>query len=604
MTPVAAKFPNVLAGCLLLLAVLPAGPAAAQTQERIQSYRVDIEITQPRGDLLVTEVINYNFGANERHGIFRNFPVRFTYDERFDRVYPVEIVSVTGSPGTPDGYEESTENGNLVLRIGDPDEAISGLRQYTIVYRVEGALNAFGDHDELYWNAIGFGWEVPIENVNVSVLAPADVTEVACFAGPERSNFDCGSARRDGREASFSHAGLGPFEAVTVVVGIPSGVVERPAPVLDERWSFRRAFEVTPFTGAGALTILVLLGWLLYHRMGKRGRDRRFAGYPVDAAMARSGPEEPVGLLERPVIPVEYLPPENLRPGEVGTLVDEEAHTLDVIATIIDLAVRGYLRIEVVPKEGLFGKTDWRLHKLRDSEGLKPYEERLFNALFDDNPESVLLSDLKNKFATDLRGVKDALYKEVVEQGWFTTRPDRVRQTWVGIGVAVLVLGTAFLAAVAAFTHFGLMAIPFPLAGLAILVGAHRMPSKTGKGTAMARRVNGFRRFIEESEKDRARFAEEKHLFSEYLPYAVVFGATKKWAKAFEGIDGELPQTPWYVGGHGHAFSAGSFSNSIGDFTVSTAGTITSTPSSSGGSGFGGGGFSGGGGGGGGGGSW
>ena len=127
------------------------------------------------------------------------------------------------------------------------------------------------------------------------------------------------------------------------------------------------------------------------------------------------------------------------------------------------------------------------------------------------------------------------------------------------------------------------------------------MPRRTARGTAVLRRVTGFRRFIEDSEKERARFAERRHLFSEYLPYAIVFGATEKWAKAFAGLDGELPEVSWYGGSN--SFTASSFSSSMDGFAVTTAGTIASTPSGSGSSGFGGG-SSGGGGGGGGGGSW
>jgi uncharacterized membrane protein len=119
--------------------------------------------------------------------------------------------------------------------------------------------------------------------------------------------------------------------------------------------------------------------------------------------------------------------------------------------------------------------------------------------------------------------------------------------------------------------------------------------------------VNGFRRFIEESEKERAQFAERKNLFSEYLPYAIVFGATEKWARAFEGLAGEPPDTSsWYRSSVPFQYLA--FSQAVDGFTVATSGTLTSTPpSTSGSSGFsggGGGGFSGGGGGGGGGGSW
>jgi len=145
------------------------------------------------------------------------------------------------------------------------------------------------------------------------------------------------------------------------------------------------------------------------------------------------------------------------------------------------------------------------------------------------------------------------------------------------------------------------VALPFVVGGLLLIVGAKRMPRRTAKGTGVLRRVQGFRRFIDESEKERARFAEQQHLFSEYLPYAIVFGATERWARAFAGLDGELPQPSWY-GGSG-TFTAIGFSHSIDGFAVTTAGTITSTPSGSGSSGFSGG-FSGGGGGGGGGGSW
>jgi uncharacterized membrane protein len=130
-----------------------------------------------------------------------------------------------------------------------------------------------------------------------------------------------------------------------------------------------------------------------------------------------------------------------------------------------------------------------------------------------------------------------------------------------------------------------------------------RMPRRTAKGTGVLVRTLGFKRFIDESERDRAQFAEKQHLFTEYLPYAVVFGATEQWAKAFAGLDGELPdQSSWYVSNHPFTFVA--FSHSMDGFTTTSAGTIASTPSGSGSSGFGGGGFSGGGGGGGGGGSW
>ena len=122
----------------------------------------------------------------------------------------------------------------------------------------------------------------------------------------------------------------------------------------------------------------------------------------------------------------------------------------------------------------------------------------------------------------------------------------------------------------AATTHAGLLGIPLVAGGVVLLMGAKRMPRRTAKGTGTLRRVQGFRRFIEESEKERAQFAEKQHLFSEYLPYAIVFGATEKWAKAFAGIDGRLPDTGWYTGPN--YFTVGSFSDSMDGFATTTVG--------------------------------
>ncbi len=590
---------------VLAMLLLPALPAAAQAGEQITHYGIDMQVAARTGYLTVTERIDYDFGINERHGIFRKIPVRFQYDDRYDRVYPVDVISVTGSPGTPVEYETSNEDQNLVIKIGDPDKTISGRHTYTIVYGVEGALNGFEDHDELYWNAIGFEWPVTIQGVDATLTAPAGIQRVACFAGPRGSNLPCNLGVAEGDKATFAHPQLSPGEALTVVVAIPKGAVNNPEPVLDERWSAGRAFSVTPLTVAGSLAIMGALLAFIYRRVFVKGRDKRFAGSPVDAAMATSGLEEPVGLLERPAIPVEYLPPDNLRPGQVGMLVDETANPLDVIATIVDLAVRGYLRIDEIPKEGWLSKADWTLHRLRDdAEGLKEYETLLIDSLFSGGKKEVQLSDLEDKFAPKLKKVQDALYNDAVKQGWFKARPDTTRTIWTVIGVLATVVGVIVLILAMAFTKVALLAVPFPIAGFLIAQAAHRMPSRTAKGTALVRRVKGFRKFIEESEADRAQFAERQNLFSEYLPYAVVFGATKQWAKRFEGLNGELPAQNWYVGYGGHPFTTTSFSRSMNGFATTTAGTIASTPSSSGSSGFSGGGFSGGGGGGGGGGSW
>ncbi len=199
--------------------------------------------------------------------------------------------------------------------------------------------------------------------------------------------------------------------------------------------------------------------------------------------------------------------------------------------------------------------------------------------------------------------VRGQLMDDAMAKGWFARKPGTVKVLYVLLGILVIGIGVAITVALAAATHAGLLGIPVIIGGILVLVAARWMPKRTAKGYAVLRHAEGFKRFIDESEKRRAEFAERKNLFSEYLPYAVVFGATKKWAKAFADLGGEPPDTSsWYLSQH--AFDYAVFSSAIDGFAVTTAGTLTSSPSSTGTSGFSGGGFSGGGGGGGGGGSW
>jgi uncharacterized protein (TIGR04222 family) len=595
-----------LAGSLLLVGGWR-GSAHAQVGERIVAYDVRIVI-EDDGDLTVAETIDYDFGAAQRHGIFREIPTRFLYepDPAFDRVYPLEVISVTGSPGTPDGYEVEDAGGGVTrIRIGDPDDTITGRHTYEIVYRVEGALNGFETHDELYWNAIGAEWAAPIDDATVSVEAPSGILEALCFAGPEGSRLECARSRIRGSVARFAGGQLLPYEGLTVVVAIPKGSVPDPAPFLEERWSLGRAYRVDAPRVAGGLALLVGvvggLSWLGW----SRGRDRRFRGSPVDQVMGGdpTQADQTVPLLEGDAsAPVEFAPPEGLRPGQIGTLLDERANTLDVTATIVDLAVRGHLLIREIPKEGWFGKKDWTLIRLEQpDDGLLHYERTLLEGLFRDGTE-VEVSSLKTEFVDRLHGVQEALYQDVMAAGWFRARPDTVRTIWTALGVVALLAGIAAAVVLAAFTTWGWLGIPLAIGGLGLLILAGRMPARTAKGTAMLRRVRGFRTVIDKAETHLSQWAEKENVFTRYLPYAVVFGLTDQWAKAFADLGVEPDTSRFYVGPR--VFVLSDFGDAIDGFAVTTGGTLASTPSSSGSSGLGGGGSSGGGGGGGGGGSW
>jgi uncharacterized membrane protein YgcG len=595
-----------------LASVGGAAPAAAQgAGERIRRYEVDIVVAAD-GSADFREVIEYDFAANDRHGIERYLPTRMGYDDEQDRLYPLRVLSVS-SPTAPAQFTVSPMAGGLErIRIGDPNRTVRGVHIYTLQYRLDGVVNAQDGDDELYWNVIGDGWNVPITNVVVRMVVPGGARRVACYAGATRSDAPCASSTVQAGVASFTQPALGAGQGLTVVVAIADtdGPVAEPravlgVPVAEPRTRtlgemFARTpatVGVTAFLAAAFAAAIAPLQFLV-------GRDRRGAGTVTDVAFSEQvGEGERVPLFDRTATPVEFVPPDGLRPAQLGVLRDEVADTRDVSATIIDLAVRGWLRIEEVTN-GRGKVTDYRLVELHTAEerpGLLEYERHLLSRLFASSHD-VLLSSLKNEFATAMKRTKELLYVDAVANGWFLTRPDRVRMWWALGGAALALVGGVLTFVLANASSWGLVGLPVVAAGLVVLIGARWMPRRTPKGTGVLRRAKGFEDFIENSEKHRAAFAERKNLFTEYLPYAVMFGATDKWARTLAVLGLPEPDTStWYVG-HG-AIAWASFGDRVDRFSSMAATTLTSTPGSSGSSGFSGG-FSGGGGGGGGGGSW
>ncbi len=572
---------RLLAALLVTLAAaVVAVPARAATDEgwTVDSFAAQY-VVHADGVLGVVETIDVDFGSQRKHGIFRRIPVRYRYDDTHDRVYRVTVHTVTGASGAPWPYATSTEGPDLVIKIGDPDRTVSGKQTYRIVYDVAGALNAFADHDELYWNVNG---EWPASTVAATARVQVErgaVTRVACYEGPAGSTEACTSTIANGAGEMRSTRPLAPGEQMTVVAAFPRSAAGEARPILETRArDVTEWWDLTPAT-VGASLLVVLVGLALILRLWLRsGRDPR-------------GPET--------IVP-EYEPPDKLRPAEVGLLVDESADTRDLTATIVQLAVRGYLRIEEVVGGGLFGGHDWTLARLRPADdSLALYERRLFEGLFASGDE-VRLSDLKGTFHAVLHHAERDLYEASVASGWFPRDPERVRWAWAGVAVGVVAIGAGVAALLGMWLGAGLVGIAVALVGLVLLALVRAMPRRSAKGRDLLWHIRGFRRYMETAETDRQRFAERENIFAAYLPYAIVFGLVSKWAAAFKDIDVQRATTGWYAGAN--IASVAAFSSGLSGFSGSLGTALSSTPSSSGMSGFGGG--AGGGGGGGGGGSW
>lgn len=572
-----------LARLVAVFAILmaSASPASADGGWVIDSFHADIAV-RADGSLSFVEAIDVDFDGLQKHGIFREIPTRYRYDDTRDRVYRVAVQGVTDASGRAIQYQVSTGDSAIKIKIGDPGRTVGGTQSYRIRYTVGGALNSFGDHGELYWNVNGAAWDVPTRAASATVTAPIGaITAIGCFEGATGSTESCRQTALEapGTGAQFASRALAPGEQLTVVVGLRSDAVVVPAPSLVTRpRAFLDYFSTSPLALGLAIVVLVAGLFGVWWTWWTRGRDRG---------------------RERGAIVPEYEPPDKLRPAQLGVIVDEVADHRDLVATIVDLAVRGYLTITEHPKQGLFGHADWTLDKRKPGDDLLPYERRLYDGLFKDG-DSVLLSSLKGTFAPTLKGAETQLYADAMARGWFVADPSRVRVAYAGLGclTAAIGIGLVFLLGQ---LGLGLAALALVPAGLLLLVMNRAMPARTAAGAAVLERTLGFKRYMDTAETDRASFAEKEGLFTAYLPYAVMFASVDRWMRAFAGIDTTKAVSSWYVGPG--PFQPGLFASSFTSFSSSLSSTVASTPAGSGGSGFSGG-FSGGGGGGGGGGSW
>lgn len=569
----------------------------------IDNFHSDIAI-QKSGEVSIRETITVDFGNLQKHGIYRDIPYIYEGDEH-KKVHTQLIFTEVSQDGNGLVPNETTKaNGIYRVKIGKSSETISGKHTYKIAYTVTGVLKAQDTYDELYWNVTGNYWPVSITSASATITMPDyGIEQLACYQGLQGSKTPCVAEQQSFDKAAFSTVSpLGEKEGMSLVVGYKKGLV----PILTvapEPGSALRDFDAnTSFVQLLAtffVTVLAGVGVVMYlwHRNGRDFWRKNSLTHEDSSQISK-----PIGVYEATV--VEFEPPDKLRPAEIGVLMDERADTLDVTATIVDLATRGYLTITEEKKAWIFGSVDYMLKKnKKDASGLLEYESLLLKHIFDDS-DSVKISSLKTKFYQELEEVKKKLYENMVKKKFFPSNPEKVRATYVLTGTACIFAGIGF--GIFSLQYYGfnkLEAFSLGLAvnGLFFLFMSRFMSRRTATGYALAQRIKGYKLFISQAERYRQQFFEKKNLFNEALPYAIVFGETKKFAKAFKDMGVLPPQPTWYHSTN--AFNAYMFSSSINNFSSSFSSAIVATaPKSSGFSS--GGGFSGGGFGGGGGGSW
>ena len=616
----------------VLLSLFLSIPAHAQEAFDIQNFQTDIEMHDD-GTLSVTESIDTNF-TQDRHGIYRDIQALGI---------SINVTGVTDETGNAWQYSLEAFGEGIRVKIGDPNKLINGRQVYVIKYDVKRAIGFFDDHEELYWNATGNAWGTDIQKATATVKLPSKIKDdtglmFKCYTGSTGSTSeDCSYKYDKGSNLVIftSNNPLPAYNGFTIVVGVPKGTFPPPTTLeiksnptdakiyLNEQLicSTNCTYDIDP--GDYTLTVkkfgysmpenrslhiaqgttssesfelemqiwylaLKLLIFLFFAAIGfepvytywKKGRDPHSKG----------------------VLVPQYDPPDKLLPAEIGSLVDERVDMRDLTSTIIDLCVRGYLQIKVLPKaQGLIFKTDdyelIRLDKPKAGDrGLTDFEKLFIDKIFEGD-QTKKISDLQNKFYTVLPKLDEAIYNNLVNKGYFPASPASVRGKYFVKAFIFIFFGFFLMSFEAAVFQSGFTYFLF-LNGILTVIFAYFMPKKTPKGVEAKEHILGFKYYMEIAEKERIKFQEKENIFYEYLPFAMALNVADKWSNAFKDIYKEPPK--WFVGYTGH-FNPTSFTHSLNSVSSSISSSFASHPSS-GGSGFSGG--SGGGGGGGGGGSW
>lgn len=535
--------------------------------EVIKSFHVSAGISED-SSVLINEKIVYNFSKNPRHGIYRDIP---------QGDLAIKVISVVDENNTPYNYNTSHESGNLRIKIGDADKYVVGIKTYIITYKVENAIGYFDEFDEFYWNVTGNDWEVAIDQAQIDVFLPSsfqeNILQIACYTGLYGSNEKACSFQKlengsiETMQVRFqSNRVLQAGEGLTIALGWPKGVVASP-PIRSQIIIFLKRY--------GFWLLPIFLFIYLFQLWWRKGRDIE---------------------LDKTIV-VQYDLPNDLKPAEVGYILHQSFTSRSLSATIVDLAVRGYIKIvEKEEKVFFFPYKSWNLVKLKDpseDNTLEPYEKFLLRKIFEKG-DNVSIDSLKKDFYKSFKEMKDLVSEEVTQDDYFTTDPIKSQQKFFIVGFILTVICYLIIGTFGSYMKIASSdaeVLPFLASGLLLVIFGFVMPKKSLKGVDALWHIKGFKEYIKKAEKYRAQFYEKENIFEKYLPYAILFGVTKKWAKAFEGITHSQPN--WYVSSSNIAtFNAVAFASSLDKSLASMTTSMTSSRSGSGGGGGGGGGGS------------
>ncbi len=547
----------------LLVFIIFFSPNVILAQETIKNFDAKI-VAHQNGEMTITETIKYDFGSDSKHGIFRFVPT-FTKVGELYRVSDIQFLSVKRD-GHKEKYQASYNADVVEAKIGDPDKTIKFEHTYEIEYLVKNGIGSnYADHDEVYWNITGNGWNVPIEKVTATISTDFNIapTQTKCFTGLVGSTqSDCKSEIHGTISQTETTTSLEDNEGVTVVTAFPVGTfpksqLQDAPPTMGK--DLKNALNIYAFVWIilNIIVFAVVLRWYLKNRI-----QTNLGKHSVNFDIPKDGKN--------------YL-----TPLEAGIIDNTRLEQNDVMATIFDLAIKKFIKIEQIEGKktlGVFkGKDDYKVIKLKDytnDSNLEEYEKTLLEKILKGESERKL-SEIKTFYLTFTQMEKQG-FESLVKKSFYTKNPKNQKSLLLILGIILT---------------FSLNILLGPM----LIYLSNKLNGRTVKGNTMDHQVEGLKIFLKNMKRHYNFQAKKAITVEKYIPYAMAFGLIDQFMDQIKDIYPDY-QPDWYSG-HSNFYAA-----RIGMISSMSSHMTTSAPSSS--SGFSGGGSSGGGGGGGGGGSW
>ncbi|AOF90895.1 DUF2207 domain-containing protein [Sinorhizobium sp. RAC02] len=627
---------------------------AARAEEYFDRYHSDIALAK-NGTLTVTETIRvYAEGNQIRRGIYRDFPLTFVDAEGREREVGFKILSVERD-GRPEPYRTESIRRGIRIYFGSADVLLDpGFHQYRLTYETTRQIRFFDTHDELFWNVTGTEWAFPIHRASATVTLPEGVRaeELTVFTGPLGATGKDARAENRGNQASFvTTRELAAQEGLTIGVKMPAGSISRPTPEEERALFFQDNRNL--FLAFGGLVLVVgyyLWAWLSVGRDPPRGVvvPRWDAPEGMSPALVNYIDEKGFGGQGWTAISASFLnlavkglvELQDLKKSIVVTRADKTAGDLPTGEKVLlgalgaagtSLAIDKSNGKRVQTLGGDFRDAMEKEHRRKYY--LANWPQAIGGILlslaclagllvFGSLPEEGIVLVILPVFAS----VFVSIFAVALGQNFRRSKSLGARIFAVAIiafisFVFLTVFGGIVLALFATGAATGQLPLFAAIGGIVVtnLVFFFLMGAPTPLGRKMMDGIAGLRQYLTLAEKDRMNMAGAPEMsprhFETLLPYAVALGVEKPWSETFDhwllaaAAAGAAAtyQPVWY---HGDSLSSGNFTDRMGGFAGSMAGTMTSSlpdPPKSSSSGFssgGGGGSSGGGGGGGGGGGW